>query len=150
MIDATFSKFLKRYLLVPNHSNNAIIYHLTSTIPLSTRLKRAAPNSLQALSFPSILHGHNLSFFPQPSQEMDRVDIPEQIPSTFWLSRMVFTIPLRRKVRRRLFRDILDTDHHIMCKTTSFHPHSLPSCICVHCGEHAHAYHARFCTETSL
>jgi len=34
-INSTFTKYLKRYLLVPTHSNNASVHFLTSTLPLS-------------------------------------------------------------------------------------------------------------------
>ena len=91
-INSTFTKYLKRYLLVPTHSNNASVHFLTSTLHLSKSLKRAAPNDIRSLSFPSILHGHRLSFFPQSSPDLndkeDRLEILESIPSTFWLSRI--------------------------------------------------------------
>ena len=107
-IDATLTKYLKRYLLVPAHSNNATIHFLTSTLPLSKNLRRAAPNAIRSLTFPSILHGHRLSFFPNSSQELndtdDRLEILERSPSTFWLSRIPFSIPLYPQARKRLFR----------------------------------------------
>jgi len=149
MIDSTFTKFLKRYLLIPAHANNSTIHFLTSTIPLSKRLTRAAPNAIGAFSFPPILHGTRLSFFPDPSQEMDRgedlQEVLKSIPSPFWMSRMPMSIPTYRKSRRRLLREILDLDHHTLCQSTTFHPHPLPSCICTHCNEHAHYYHDRYC-----
>ena len=46
MVDATFTKFLKRYPHVPSHSNNASVHFLTSTIPLSKTLPRSAPNAI--------------------------------------------------------------------------------------------------------
>ena len=148
-IDSTFTKFLKRYLLIPPHSNNASIHLITSTVPLSKRLMRAAPSAIGALSFPPILHGTRLSFLPDPSQELNRkndyLEVLKAIPSTFWLSRMPSTIPVYRRSRKILMRDILDLDHYTFCQTTKFHPHSLPSCLCIHCNEHAHHFHSRYC-----
>ena len=34
-LDATFTKYLKSYLGIPKHSNNAIVHHLCETIPFS-------------------------------------------------------------------------------------------------------------------
>ena len=150
-IDATLTKYLKRYLLVPAHSNNATIHFLTSTLPLSKNLRRAAPNAIRSLTFPSILHGHRLSFFPSSSQGLndmdDRLEILERIPSTFWLSRLPFSIPLYPQSRKRLFREILDSDHFKICRNSAFHPHPLPTCLCINCGGPAHAYHDRYCTS---
>ena len=88
MVDATFTKFLKRYLQVPSHSNNASIHFLTSTIPLSKTLKRSASNTIRSLSFPPILHGHRLTFFPNPT-ELDHwgdvAEVIQQIPTDFAL-----------------------------------------------------------------
>ena len=143
-VNATYTKFLKRYLLLPSHSNNASVHFLTSTTPLSMNLKRAAPNIIGSLSFPSILHGHQLSFFPQPeegNQSISVIDIVKDIPTPFWLSRMPWTIPYNSKQRKKLLREIFDSDHYKICKTTTFHPNPTQSCVCIHCGESAHTYH---------
>ena len=149
MINATFTKFLKRYLLIPTHSNNACTYFLTSTIPLSTHLKRIAPNAIGSLSFPPILHGIRLSFLPEPSQSInaseDFEEILQAIPSQFWLSKVPSAIPMNRRNRRHLLREIFDSDHDKVCQSSSFHPHPLPTCLCIHCGKEAHYYHTRFC-----
>ena len=149
VIDATFNKFLKRYLLIPMHSNNAATHITTSTIPLSKCLMRAAPSAIGALSFPPVLHGTHLSFLPDPSQENDSgedyMEVLQSVPSSFWGSRMPPSIPLQRRNRRRLMHEIMDSNHHALCKSTIFHTHSLSSCLCTHCGEHAHPYHERFC-----
>ena len=50
-IDSTFSKFLKQYLGIPIHANNAITYFLTGTRHMSNTLKFIAPNSLRGFSF---------------------------------------------------------------------------------------------------
>lgn len=43
-MDKVFLKFIKRCLGVQKSSNNSISYFLTSTEPLSIRLKKVAPN----------------------------------------------------------------------------------------------------------
>ena len=149
MVDSTFTKFLKRYFMVPPHSNNAKIHFLSSTIPLSNHLKIIAPNVMGALSFPTILHGIQLSFTPDSSHETagEALETLKKIPSTFWLSRILpSSMPSNRTSRKRLMREILDSDHFRICQTSTFHPYPLPSCICTHCGANAHLYHQRYCT----
>ena len=149
-IDATLTKFLKRYFMVPLHSNNASIHFLSSTIPLSKTLKMAAPNASSSLTFPETLHGYRLSFLQSPCREMDHAqylsEIREKIPPAFWLSRTLARIPVCPKYRRKLIREILDSDHPQLCQTNTFHPTPTSSCICTHCGEPASFYHSRFCT----
>jgi len=143
-INSTYTKFLKRYLQIPNFSNNAIVHFLSSTTPLSDKLRNMAPNITGSLSFPHCLHGYKISFLdisPSPSP----TDIYKDIPSTFWLSRTFFSLPVCQKSRRRLCRELLDLDHFQICQTTTFHPSPTLSCICTLCGNHAHTYHARFC-----
>ena len=143
-IDATFSKFLKRYLQVPLHSNNKIINFLTSTIPLSQKLKYLSPHTISSLTFPQEMHGHCLSFLQNINQDI-MPHVWESIPSEFWTSRIVTSIPSNPKLRRRLCREVLDTEHYVLCSTSNFHPIPTPSCICKNCNKHAHMFHARFC-----
>jgi len=146
-IDATYTKFLKRYLQIPTHSNNAIIYFLTSTIPLSDKLKQLAPHSINSLSFPEELHGYSLSFLSSPvfNENRESTPIVESIPTAFWMSRTLFAIPTQPKLRKQLCREVLDSEHFSLCKTSAFHPSSTISCICKNCNSHAHMYHARSC-----
>jgi len=148
-VDATFSKYLKRYLQIPLHSSNNLVYFITSTIPLTSKLKLLAPNNTRSLCFPDALHGYKLSFLPvndnPPSPEIIHQNIIPQIHSSFWLSKTFHSIPTNQKSRRRLCRNLFDSDHYKICKTTIFHPHSNDLCICINCGGHAHFYHNRFC-----
>ena len=113
-INATFTKFLKRYLQIPSHSSNATVHFITSTVPLSKTLHKASPNAIASLSFPPILYGHCLSFFPKPVEEepsKDFIEIVKDIPTSFWLSWMPLTIPSNCKARKRLVRVIFDSFH---------------------------------------
>ena len=143
-INAVFTKFIKRYLQIPTHSNNAIVHFLTSTIPLSERLKMMAPNYIGSLSFPTTLHGCQISFLsnPPPIAVWNCLD---NIPTTFWLSKTFLSLPICQKSRRRLCRELLDCNHHNLCKNSTFHPSPSPNCICIHCNQNAHAYHDRYC-----
>jgi len=148
-INATYTKFLKRYLQVPTHSNNSSVHFLTSSIPLSSKLKIIAPTTTGGLSFPEMLHGTKLSFLTDSLEPPPHHPIPafQDIPSSLWLSKTFKSIPTNPKSRKRLAREILDSDHQDICQTKTFHPSSSLSCICIACGEHAHTYHRRFCNE---
>jgi len=143
-VDSTFTKFLKRYLQVPTYSNNSSIHFLTSSIPLSSRLKIMAPSSIGGLSFPTELHGIQLSFLTDTSTPPFQ-PIFQNIPSSFWLFKTFDYLPTNSKSRRLLAREILDSDHFEICQTTTFHPFPSPTCMCIACGEHAHYYHKRDC-----
>jgi len=78
-IDATYSKFLKRYLQVPAHSSNKIVHFLTSTIPLSKRLRQLAPHNIGALSFPPEMNGHRLTFLKGDNSAEEAENIYESI-----------------------------------------------------------------------
>ena len=153
MIESMLNKFLKRYLQVPLHSNNASIHLLTSTIPLSQQLSLESPNALRPLQFPPILNGYRLSFLQMSTQTTYQQYVQEnleEVPPTLFLSRMPFTIPSNPMYRKRLFHEIFDSNHYQICKTTSFHPFPLQTCLCIHCGEYAHQYHERFCLCSSV
>jgi len=145
-IDATFTKYLKRYLQIPTHSNNAIVHFLTSTTPLSEKLKYLAPHTIGSITFPNEMHGHKVSFFQCENVIFESATTLESIPTEFWLSRNLHTIPARQNLRKRLCRDVLDADHFLICKTSSFHPTATLSCLCKFCHDHAHMFHHRYCT----
>ena len=141
-IDATFSKFLKRYLQIPSHSNNAIVHFITSTIPLSDQLMHLAPHTTHAISFPPDFDGYQLSFLSSHAFNGENIVTPiiESIPSAFWMSRNIHAIPTQKRIRRRLCREIFDTEHYLLCMTTTFHPYPTLSCLCKYCNNHAHFF----------
>ena len=81
--NASFTKFLKAYLGIPFHSNNAITHYITSTHPLLDTLEHLAPHSLASLVFPPEINGHQLSFIKAQNQPQSYDPIPI-IPSYFW------------------------------------------------------------------
>ena len=149
-VDATLTKYLKRYLQVPTHSSNATVHFLTSTIPLSKRLQSSAPNHIHNLCFPNALNGHKLTFIstqhiPANAYQAATTENLERIPTTFWLSRSYKALPSNQRARRSLCRELLDSDHLSICSTTTFHTSPSQSCRCTVCGSHAHTYHIRDC-----
>ena len=147
-MDAIFTKYLKRYVHLPPWANNATLYFITETIPLSKYLKNRAPHTTSGLVFPECMSGLKLSFlnFKSDHSEFTTFDPVPDIPSSFWLSKTFATIPTNSFYRRKIIREVFDMNHREICKTTTFHKASDLTCICSQCGEHAHNYHERFCT----
>jgi len=146
-LDSVWTKFLKRYLGVPVWTNNASILHIVNEQPLSKTLKSRAPHHLGGLIFPEILSGVKLSFleFTQPVDN-NEYDIIPRIPSVFWSTRIIDTIPVNAFYRKRLMREVLDLQHNEICSNINFHVRAEDNCICKICNEHAHPYHIKYCT----
>ena len=147
-LDAVWTKFLKRYLGVPVWTNNATILHIANEQPLSKTLKKRAPHQLGGLVFPESLSGMKLSFLKnsQPDDD-DPNDIISRIPSAFWSTRIINSIPVNVFYRKRLMREVLDLQHMELCKNKKFHVYSEENCVCIICSKHAHPYHIKLCTQ---
>ena len=146
-VNATFTKFWKRYLNLPLHSNNAIVYYLTDTIPLMSILRMISLQRTGALYLPDCMEGIQLRFLNNltgADNTMGPDFILKDIPTYFWRSRALQKIPARRKFRRKLCREVCDTDHYELCKTAEFHNGFTPSCICKLCNNLLHPYHIAY------
>jgi len=139
--NAVFTKFLKRYLGIPFHSNNSITHFITNTEPLSFILQNIYPQSFTSLSFPACLHGIQLS---QSTNNPEIYNPLPKIPSYFWRSRFTGILPTYSKSRKFLCQEIFDTLHTDMCINPSFHLIS-SECICMACGDNMTHYHHYFC-----
>ena len=151
-IDATFTKFLKRYLNLPQCTPNSIIYYLTGLAPFSSVLE-ARCHLVNSITVPECLNGIKFKFFDKiPSGEEFMIEkLCEVIPSYFSRSQIIWGIPISQKYRRRVFREICDSDHFTFCTTTKFHTKFDSSCMCKMCGEKLHPYHVsyNFCKFSS-
>ena len=140
-----FSKFIKRYCHLPPWVNNATLYFVTQTTPLSIFLKNRAPHMTSGLSFPISMSGIKLSFLKNEAEKIYN-PIPD-IPSSFWLSKIFMTLPARSFYRKKMCTEIFDVAHRDLCATQPFHNFFANTCICIRCGTHAHRFHERFCIE---
>ena len=144
-IDLVFLKFLKRYLGVPAHSNNAIIYHITETKPFSEYLKSIAPRSLGGILVPQELSGYQLNFLNQIPQ-LEEFNNIKDIPTWFWLTRQIFKLPTSFYHRKNILKEILDLNHRHYCTQAKFHAKiDTENCICQQCGKEMSYFHYRFC-----
>ena len=141
--NSSFTKFLKTYLGLPYHANNAITHYLTNTCPLLQTLDFLTPHTLSSLSFPPQLSGYKLSFITEtPITPYDPIPL---IPSFFWHSRILKSLPSSYRNRKQICRELLDVDHYKYCKTEGFHLLDYNSCICLSCQNNIQHYHLYFC-----
>jgi len=142
--NSTFTKFIKSYLGIPYHSNNAITHFITQTSPLLDRLECMAPMCLGGLGFPTSLNGYNLSFLNSTIKQKEYDPIPH-IPHYFWRSKMFEKLPLSFRNRKTLCREIFDLNHCEICAVEEFHAKVGDGCLCLGCGEQMSQYHQYFC-----
>ena len=62
-IDTVLLKYLKRYLMIPAHSNNSMTYHITEQRKFSRKLIDLANVSRKNLTFPEEFHGWKLGLW---------------------------------------------------------------------------------------
>ena len=147
-LDFTFTKYLKRYLGVPKHSNNAITYHLAECIPLPFYMKSRIQKSVSVLRFPKEFHGAKLSFLENTeSLETMEFNNCERIPSWFWVSRTFKDLPTNGRYRSRICNvELFDHSHREICKKDTFHMQS-DQCECKYCKSIYTHFHERFCPK---
>ena len=143
--NSSFTKYLKRYLGVPFHSNNAITHYVTNTTPLINQLHDFLGSGLGAYGFPSCLDGYQVSFLAA-TKNCDPYEPTQLVPSSFWLSRMFNTLPTRFCNRKKLMYEIFDLEHEIYCTREDFHVNNGHDCQCRVCGQVMSFYHKNFCT----
>jgi len=129
--NAVFTKYLKRYLGIPFHSNNSITHFITNTEPLSIILKNLYPQSFNSLSFPTCLNGLQLS--RTITLPVNYNPLPH-IPSYFWRSKYPGTLPIYSRSRKVMCEEIYDVTHYDICINPSFHLLDT-NCICMACGD---------------
>ena len=143
-LNATLTKFLKRYLCVPFRSDNAITHYLCQTTPLYDIVRERSSAFNSSIFHPDCLEGYNFTLLTGEVPAYDPID---KIPSHFWRSKFVFKIPYNPHYRRKIMREIFDSDHYLNCSDNSYHvkakdqtPNTIP-CICTLCHENNHPYH---------
>ena len=146
-VNATFTKYLKRYLGVPYPSSSRLIHHLCQTRPLHEILWDRLANATGGIMLPEIMHGWQLSF-ANVTPVFEPYSI-QNIPTSFWHSRMCLNLPWNPQYRRKISREILDSNHHSTCANRDFHRFpDVDKCICIICGQHNHMYHSLyFCNK---
>ena len=108
-LNSLFTKFLKRYLLLPKFTSNAIIHFLTNTTPLSHRLLSIIHTNPLKAGFPPSLQNMQLSFLNSLPPLPDSYQSFALVPSSFWCTRTIFHIPSNPSFRKSLLSDTLSS-----------------------------------------
>ena len=122
------------------------ILHIYIRKPISKTLKIGAPHQLGGLTFPENLSGMKLSFIENAQLDTVEYDPIPWIPSAFWSTPVVESIPNNKFYRKKMMYDLLDLYHSDICKNNNFHAHSEENCVCKFCNTHAHPYHIKYCS----
>lgn len=144
-INALWLKYLKRYLGVPYCTTSSLIYFFTQSSPLLHFLQHFAANSFLSTSFPSCLDGLKLQ--PPSFSFSSEQSLLASVPSYFWHSQVVHSIPLNPHSRRALCYSIFDLYHPHICKTKKFHTLNYKSCFCKYCNVILTHYHHLSCPK---
>ena len=143
-IDSVFTKFLKRYLRIPKHSNNALTYLLTQTEPLTYSLKNLLRSSYSSLTLPNIFSGYKPSIAEQISSDTVTYDPSEFLPEHYKhapIPTVLSTDPTRR---HKSLKYTFDTIHYSYCNNSVFHfPND--QCICKFCSQECIFFHFQCC-----
>ena len=109
--------YLKRYLVVLKHSNNAITYHLTKSIPFSFYMRSRIQKSISILRIPKELHGTKFTFLENsPPLETIKFNNFERIPSWFF-EFQEFSKDCQPEYCKILLKMHLDTDTILSSKS---------------------------------
>ncbi|KAG1671528.1 Homeobox protein DBX1-A [Nymphon striatum] len=147
-LNSLFTKFLKYYLGIPYSASNSITHYMTNTIPLSHLLRQLQDKSLLSVKVPSSLSGFKLhsSFILNSTFHSSISDLIPNIPSWFWYSRPVHSLPTNKFSRRATCYDSFDLFHSHLCATKTYHSCPTDTCICSYCSAPASHYHHRSCS----
>ena len=130
-LNAIFTNYIKRYLGIPKHANNAALHYYCGTWPLFYALKNQARAAVQNIKFPSnCLDGYQPTFAnPDPLAPY----VPEiEMPNDFPRKKVHFS--RNRFYRKKQFSDIFNINHHKLCSIEKFHTQITLKCKCTFCG----------------
>ena len=151
MVDAVFSKYLKRYLRIPSHANNELTYFLTNSQPLSLTLNFLLQNSFNTLKLPSIFSGFKPIAASKIPDHVDTYSAFKLVPSFYWHNVIPTHFSSNPSSRHTIHRVCFDSIHYSYCSNPLFHkqnsdPWNNPcSCICRFCQQECSVLHYQIC-----
>lgn len=143
-LNAVFTKYLKRWLCIPYSVNNAIVYHLTETRPLTLELTQKIFHLYWKIKFPNAMNGVRID--PPAPQNFNYTTIKE-LPSYFWLTPVLSCndLPQNPTARRALLYEVLDLYHCHTCIDGNRHGKPTIYCLCKYCEDSYTRFHYRKC-----
>jgi len=105
-LNSLFTRFLKRYLRIPKFVSNAVVHHITGTIPLLNRLIGLANSTALPASFPLRFSSVRLEFLSKIPANSEYSPFP-LIDSVFWSRPVLGHIPSNPRSRAFVVRQCL-------------------------------------------
>ena len=151
MVNAVFSKYLKRYLRIPSHANNDLTYFLTNSKPLNHTLNGLLQKSFNTLKLPSIFSGFKPYAASNIPVSVGYYSAFENVPSFYWHNVLPTHLSPNPSSRHTIHRFSFDTIHYLYCSNPLFHKQSSDpwtnpcNCICKFCLQECSALHFQIC-----
>ena len=128
-----------------------MIYHFTQTASLTQTLLEIAQARLKKIDqinlSLNLSHNELLVVNNREREVLEPYNTVENVPSGFWKSRMIESLPVKFYFRRNIAKEIVDAEHWKICQLSDFHTHSLgEECICIFCNNHCEWFH--LCDDT--
>ena len=137
-LNSVFTNYVKRYLGLPKYANNAAVHYYCSTWPLYNAIMHSNTKQWFRISFPEgTLNNYNLSFAnvaPLP-QYVPEIEMNPDFP------RGKVHVSRNRHYRQKVFRELFDIDHYMMCSVEKFHTHITSKCKCISCHKKCNRGH---------
>ena len=143
-INSVFTKYLKRYLRIPKHSDNALTHLLTNTQPLSYTLKNMLESSYSSLTLPDVFSGFRPLIAEYIPGDTLIYNASEQIPSHYRNTSLPTFLSTNPTRRHKVLSYTFDTVHYSYCNSSRFHFPS-DSCICKFCLQPCPYFHYQLC-----
>ena len=145
-INSIFLIYLKCWLGLPYSTRSSIVYFLTETKPFVHTLLEKAEEKLGKIEeiklSLNLNHQEPFLLRDRARKTLDEYKTTELIPTGFWKSEVLKSLPVNYSYRSKTCRRIVDAEHWKICKNNEFHSHSLGNkCKCMFCNEHAEWFH---------
>ena len=105
-LNSLFTKYLKRYLLLPSFTPSSIVHHITNTVPLTNQLIHQANSKPPSIHFTHTFSNIKLSFLSVIPPHTPYFPFPD-IPTTFWNTQIIQKIPSDPSIRKSLLYSVL-------------------------------------------
>ena len=148
MVNAVFSKFLKRFLRIPKQACNDLTYFIADSQPLKITLNNLLQKSFLSLKLPPEFSG----FKPLSASSIPRTTeayvAMENVPSYFWHNSIPGYVSSNPSFRHSAYRLTFDSAHYQYCSNGSFHLQKVYehcNCTCRFCGDTCGIFHFQIC-----
>ena len=143
-INSVFTKFLKRYLRIPKHSENALTHLITNTQPLSVTLTNLLQSSYSSLILPDLFSGFRPSIVDHLPCSILNYNASDLISPHYRQAPLPTFLATNPSRRHKVLSYTFDSIHYSYCNSSLFHFPS-DSCICKFCLQQCPYFHFQSC-----